>query len=336
MRTFGILIALTTMALGCAVVPREVDLAALLPGFEPSPHFGEWTRETTFEPNAYVHVNVAGDFDPARPTQVIFFALPNGNTTAQTIGRQMTEGLDWHFDIQHIGAQTRLLRQIVTDRNIVVVYLEADPRSWPGWRRTHENSSALIAQLLEGAFPRLSDEQTWVLTGHSGGGSLAFGLMNGVDEIPDHIERIAFLDSNYAYDNAENHADKLLAWLRRDPNHTLVVVAYDDRYITYEGRRVVSDTGGTYRATTQRMLRRFQEEIELTHWRDGDFLGWRGMDGQIDLRVHTNPDNEILHTVLVGEMNGLLHALLIHTPHAAHSGNLQRHRAYEPWIQNGP
>ncbi len=37
-------------------------------------------------------------------TQLILFALPNGNTTAQTMGKKMEPGDDWHFDIQHIKA----------------------------------------------------------------------------------------------------------------------------------------------------------------------------------------------------------------------------------------
>ncbi len=32
---------------------------------------------------------------------------------------------DWHFDIQHIGAQVRWLRQVVTNKTLVIAYLEA-------------------------------------------------------------------------------------------------------------------------------------------------------------------------------------------------------------------
>jgi hypothetical protein len=308
---------------------------AELPGFERSPHFGEWIREGTFDPSVRHHTNVPGDFNPALPTQVIFFALPNGNTTAQTIGRAMTEGLDWHFDIQHIGAQTRWLRDVVTDQNTVVVYLEADPRSWPAWRRQHENSSALIVDLLEELAADFGTDTTWVLTGHSGGGSLTFGFLNGVDRIPDQVKRIAFLDSNYAYSDEEAHGAKLIEWLRRSPENTLVVIAYDDREITFDGKKVVSDTGGTYRATTQRMLSRLHEDVELMDSRDGDFLLWSGMEGQIDIRVHTNPENRILHTVLVGDMNGLMHALTSGTPLEEQAGSLEMGRRYEAWIQEG-
>ena len=58
-----------------------------------------------------------------------------------------------------------------------------------------------------------------VLSGHSGGGSLIFGYINAVDQIPDDVVRIAFLDSNYAYDRALGHKDKLVKWLAAPDHH---------------------------------------------------------------------------------------------------------------------
>jgi hypothetical protein len=326
--------ALSLIALLCTC-PTVAQPDLSLHGFTQGPHFDEWVRETAFDPDARYVVNAPADFDPDRPTQVVFFGLPNGNTIEQTIGQRMHEGLDWHFDIQHIGAQVRHLRQFITDHNLVVVYLEANPRSWPTWRRNHEDSSALIAQLLEEASTGLGEDQTWVLTGHSGGGSLTFGYINGLGEIPERINRIALLESNYAYSDKYRHGAKLLEWLNRSPENHLVVVAYDDRNITFNGERVVSDTGGTYRATTVRMLPRLEREVEFEHWQEGDILHWTAMDGQIDIRVHTNPENRILHTVLVGEMNGLIHALTVGTPLEGEAGTLEMGRVYEDWIQEG-
>ena len=135
---------------------------------------------------------------------LIFYALPNGNTTAQTIGRVLKPGDDWHYDIQHIGAQTRFLRDLLKDRDVVVVYLEAESRSWPAWRKAHGDDPipgivAAVQKLFAGR-----DVET-VLSGHSGGGSLIFGYLNAVTNIPDNVVRIAFLDSNYAYDKARGH-----------------------------------------------------------------------------------------------------------------------------------
>ena len=50
------------------------------------------------------------DWKKNKKTIVTFYALPNGNTTPQTMGKRMKEEDDWHFDIQHIRAQTRFIR----------------------------------------------------------------------------------------------------------------------------------------------------------------------------------------------------------------------------------
>lgn len=316
-------------------VSPEVGADAPFAGFHRSAHFGEWVREGAFEPDARYLVNVAGDFDPERPTETVYYALPNGNTIEQTAGRMMTPGLDWHFDIQHIAAQTRALRRVMTDRNLVTVYLEAGGRSWPAWRREHGNPGSHLIRLLDEAFPLLDESTTRVLCAHSGGGSLITGILNASDEIPDTITRIAYLDANYSYDDDEGHGDKLLAWLRRDPAHALIAVCYDDRTITLNGRPVLSTPlAGTYGAT-QRMIARMRRDVDLAETREGDFLCFTGLDGRIDLRIHTNPENVILHTVLVGEMNGFIHALTLGTPHEGAAGRLEMGRAYSEWIQDG-
>ena len=74
------------------------------------------------------------DFHPLQPTTLIVYALPNGNTTEQTIGKALAPGDDWHFDIQHIGAQMRLLRAANPGRNLVIVYLEKHAEELPAWR----------------------------------------------------------------------------------------------------------------------------------------------------------------------------------------------------------
>jgi len=81
-----------------------------------------------------------------KPLLLIFFATPNGNTIEQTIGKQMQPGDDWHFNIQHIGAQTRFLRNILTNQTIVVAYLENSLKSWPAWRRNEAERNTPLAQ----------------------------------------------------------------------------------------------------------------------------------------------------------------------------------------------
>ena len=117
-----------------------------------------------------------------------------------------------------------------------------------------------------------------------------------------------FLDSDYSYSDKLNHGDKLLAWLRGDECRRLEVIAYDDREIKLNGKKVVGDDGGTFRAT-HRMLDRLGKDIEIKESRVGEFQVYSALGGRFSASVHLNPKNAILHTALVGEMNGLLHVL---------------------------
>jgi len=305
-----------------------------LPGFTLSSHWGEQIKIYTFEPEAKVHINAPSPqaFDPKKPVRIILYALPNGNTTAQTIGRKMEEGLDWHYDIQHIGAQTRRLREVVPDANLVVAYLEAESRSWPSWRRNHAESGKLIHALIASVTEAFAScAWSLELSAHSGGGSLIFGYLDSVERIPASIKKIALLDSNYNYSDEAKHGDKLIEWLRRSPEHHLVVLAYDDRNITLDGKRVVGPTGGTYRAT-HRMLARFEKDLTLERSEDGPLARYKALNGQVEIILHLNPDNAILHTVLV-EKNGFIHALTAGTPDENRAGVFFAPRAYESWIQ---
>jgi len=317
-----------------AVGQTSQPAGGLWPGFEVSPHFGEQVRSVTFEPDVLVHINAPGaeSFRADRPIRVVVFALPNGNTTAQTIGRRMEPGLDWHFDIQHIGAQIRRVREVVTDANIVVVYLEAKGRSWPQWRQTHADGGAILVRLIESLRdPFKGREVTVALTGHSGGGSLIFGYVNQVERIPDWIDRIVFLDANYGYDDEQGHGDKILAWLRTGKGHHLGVIAYDDRRIRIDGKLVVGPTGGTYRKT-QRMVERLGRDVEFKCTQTDRYERFTGLNGQLELTLVNNPDDAVLHTVLV-EKNGLIHGLTFGTPWEGKAGEFFADRAYDRWIQ---
>src|SRR5947209_12634757 len=80
---------------------------ALLTGFHRSPYFGEQVREQWVEGDVRVLVNLPADYDPARPTQLVIYATPNGITIEQTLGCAPGAGVDWQFDIQHVAAQVR-------------------------------------------------------------------------------------------------------------------------------------------------------------------------------------------------------------------------------------
>src|SRR5205823_9237815 len=171
--------------------------------------------------------------------------------------------------------------------------------------------------------------------GHSGGESFLFGFLDAVDAVPSTIQRIILLDANYAYSDQRKHGDKLLGWLRADANHKLIAIAYDDREITLNGKKVVSPTGGTYRAS-QRMIDRFSLDVPLAEGKIGAFIHRQGLGGQIEFFIHPNRENKILHTALVGEMNGLLHGLTLGTGCDRTWGQFGGPRAYTKWVQSKP
>jgi hypothetical protein len=124
----------------------------------------------TLEPEVSVQINepAAECFTAGKKVLLVFYALPNGNTTAQTIGRALQPGDDWHYDIQHIGAQTRFLRDCIQDCVIVVVYLENTLKSWPAWRKKYGDPRipeilATVKSVFSGCAVELA------LSSHSGG-----------------------------------------------------------------------------------------------------------------------------------------------------------------------
>ena len=269
--------------------------------------------------------------DAAQRVDLILYALPNGNTTLQTMGRAPAEGLDWHYDIQHIAAQTRALRTRGLPQ-AVVVYLEANTRSWPEWRRRqgYERANARIVAMVDLIRAQLGGARDVrvTLTGHSGGGSFIFGFIDGQEALPAWLERIAFLDANYSFEY--RHGEKLVQWLRGDSTRTLVVLAYDDRNIELDGRKVVSDSGGTWRASS-RMMNYLREPFHFEADTLGEFLRYRS--GQSEFLLHPNPANRILHTEMIGEMNGYMHALLVRRPeYDAGDDVLGAPRAYSPFV----
>jgi len=303
-------------------------------GRVPSGGDAERIRVLELYPGVTATIVAPARLDPGKRVDLILYALPNGNTTAETMGRTLGAGIGWRYDIQQIAAQTRALRTMGLPQ-AVVVYLEADTKSWPAWRaklgypRANARIVAIVDQLRAalGNAPQLAV----TLTGHSGGGSFDFGFIDGQDAIPDWIERIAFLDANYNFE--PSHGDKMVAWLRRDARHRLVVLAYDDREIMLDGKKVVSDSGGTWRAS-DRMIRHLSKSVTFTRDTLGDFIRYRAP--QVDFLLHPNGENKILHTAMIGEMNGYLHAMLVgRAEYERGASVLKPVRAYTQFVDTG-
>ena len=320
---------LVLLLAGCAPHHAQLDL----PDFALSGNFGERTRALELYPGVTATLVAPANLDTNKHVDLILYALPNGNSTAQTIGRKLAEGVDWHYDIQNIGAQTRALRAQGLPQAIVA-YLEADTKSWPEWRRVHgyDRANTRIVEIVNQIRTAIGNPQHLgvTLTGHSGGGSFMFGFIEGQDSLPSWLERIAFLDANYNFEY--QHGEKLVKWLRRNPRNTLVVLAYDDRNIMLDGKKVVSDSGGTWRAS-ERMMNYLREPFQFTADTLGDFRRFRAP--QIEVLLHPNPENKILHTAMIGDMNGYMHAMLVRRPeYDRGEGVLKSVRAYRQFVED--
>lgn len=293
-----------------------------------------FTQTNADKVRIYVNAPVDDKGNPVRATRIVVYTLPAGNTIEQTLGCKMKPGLDWHYDIQHVAAQIRLLRSLIPNERIVLVCPEGPGLSWSAFRKAHPDADSRMAELVEQWRKEFGNEDTHVmLTGHSNGGSFMFGVIDGTAEIPAYIDRIAFLDANYNFD-AKKHAEKIERWLKGNDARRLIVVAYDDREITYNGKKVNPPTGGTYRATG-RMRDAFGTVFPLTDASSPPFEKSIGLKGRLVFFVHPNPENKILHTVLVGDMNGLVSVATLGTSKEK-SVPFAKPRAYTKYVQAEP
>src|ERR1035437_7706484 len=247
-----------------------------------------------------ITIDVPKNYSSLKKTIIILYALPNGNTTEQTMGKKIKEGEDWHFDIQHIKAQTNFIRNELNKQNIVVAYLENNYRSWPSWKEKHLNYISEVQRIVDTVYNLFSaKEKVIYLNGHSGGG-----------------ESIYF--------------DKLNTWLQ-NKTAILNVFAYNDSVALLNGKRFVSDTGGTwYRSFL--MLRDLSAHFHFTKTRDDSLIVYKSADKRIQFYFKTNPDKKIFHTVQV-ELNGFIHSVLIGTKRESKNYKYFGERAYKKLIE---
>ncbi|NBV23482.1 MAG: hypothetical protein EBS05_16380 [Proteobacteria bacterium] len=300
--------------------------------WQPKPSAGEQEMEFRLAPDVRVLLNAPLMKSPVnpKPVHLIVYALPNGNTIEQTIGKPFRPGDDWHFNIQHIGAQTRWLRGNETNATLVIAYLEAAGLSWPAWKRQHgPDQLPGYVERLVAVFP--NQPVTLTLTGHSGGGSFIFGYLDAQERIPASVGRIAFLDSNYGYDSAKRHAEKLLAWLQDSPRNHLCVLAYQDSNALLNGKTFVSEAGGTW-GRSQAMKADLAKSLPFESATKDGLQTHTALAGRVKFLLKENPERKILHTVQV-ERNGFIHSILTGTPAEGHDYEYLGERAYDGFIQ---
>ena len=269
-------------------------------------------------------VNAPMEMDAKKKTKMILYALPNGNDIEYTAGKvRKGEEEDFRYDVQHIAAQTRWLRENKPEYNYVTVYLQASMRSWGTWRSLHRDNG-LSAKILPAIIQDMADlykpyNPSITLSSHSGGGYFIFEYLRVAEKINPLIERIAFLDSTYGYEE-EDYKEKLTKWLK-NKKHYLNVTSYQDSTVIYNGKPLVSPTGGTW-WRSQKMQRDLAETYKFEKVEDDTYLNFYSNDGQITINLVKNPTGAIYHTVLV-EKNGFINSVL--------SGTSEWEKGYQFW-----
>ncbi len=257
-----------------------------------------------------ITMDFPSDFSAAKNNEIILYALPNGSNTAQTMGKKREPGDDWHFDMGHIKAQTHFIRNKMKRENIVVVYLENSFKSWPLWKRKHDNYVPMVHNIVDTLYNWFPNKKSSLcLNGHSGGGRFIFSYLDGVKNIPQYIARIVFLDSDYGYET--KYGIQIHKWLKASKRHSLQVFAYEDSLVTVNGQRIVSDTGGTWYRTHQ-MLKDLSVFYRFKSMAEDSLIIYKSFTHQAGFYLKPNPEKKIFHTTQV-ERNGFIHSILAGT-----------------------
>jgi hypothetical protein len=277
-----------------------------------------------------VTIDRPADLSHHKKTIICFFALPNGNSTEQTMGKKMEAGDDWHFDIQHIRAQTKFIRQQLTKENFVVIYLENSYKSWPSWKQKNPDFKKIIPHLVDSLAELIASKKKDIyLNGHSGGGSFIFGYLAGVDEIPANIKRISFLDSDYGYDSS--YYPKFHNWLTNVKGSALNVFAYNDSVAIYNGKPLVSATGGTW-YRSHLLLTHLTADFSFTKTNTDSLIIYKSSNKRIQFYFKLNINRGIYHTQQV-ELNGFIHSVLCGTKYDSEKYGYYSTRAYSHFIE---
>jgi len=273
-----------------------------------------------------ITIDKPADLASWKKTIITFFALPNGNSTDQTMGKKMQPGDDWHYDIQHIRAQTAFIREQLGSTSFVVIYLENNYKSWPTWKQKHPDFRERIPHLVDSLAGMFTGKQKQIyLNGHSGGGSFIFGYLAGVGQIPAYIKRISFLDSDYGYDSS--YYPKFRRWLKEVKGASLNVFAYNDSIALYNDKPLVSATGGTW-YRSHLLLKHLQADFNFSSSSTDSLIMFSSDNERIQFFFKLNLNRGIYHTQQV-ELNGFIHSVLCGTKYES-----KKYRYYDKRVYN--
>lgn len=323
--------------IGCCYLLSQAQEAAGLSGFVISPYFEEQIMDFVYNPGIKIQINAPSkaDFDKSKPTKLVLYALPNGNSTDWTIGKLPAKGDDWHYHIQHIGAQTRYIRKQDQSCNWVTVYLEANTKSWGSWRKAESGRDLKIKEVVEYLLELFSDYNPHIeLNSHSGGGNFIFGFMDANSEIPTYVKRISFIDSNYNWDDLR-YGKKLERWLELSVGNNLFVACYDDANALYNGKPFVSKKGGTWHRTylMRKYLKKNLKQLKWNKTENDSIIYYTADNRRIQFYSRKNPERKIYHTVLV-ERNGYIQSELSGIKYERDGYRFMGERIYDAYRQD--
>ena len=170
---------------------------------------------------------------------------------------------------------------------MVVAYVEAKQKSWPAWKAATPGYQVKVDELVgevTALFAKWNPEI--VLDGHSGGGRFIFSYLDARPEVPANVVRIAFLDSDYGYEDSV-YGPKLIRWLKKENPGFLCTIAYNDSVALYNGKPVVSPTGGTW-YHSHMMKAYLSDSFPLQERRRRPLLWYSTPDKQIEFVLRTN------------------------------------------------
>lgn len=328
---------LLLILIGYFSLPGQAQEVAGLSGFVVSPYFEEQIMDFVYDPGIKIQINAPSkaDFDKGKPTKLVLYALPNGNSTDWTIGKLPSKGDDWHYHIQHIGAQTRYIREKDQSCNWVTVYLEADTKSWGSWRKAKLERDRKIKEVVEYLLELFSDYNPHIeLNSHSGGGNFIFGFMDANSKIPAYVKKISFMDSNYNWDDIRYGA-KLRNWLEASPENRLFVACYDDANAFYNGKPFVSKKGGTWHRTylMRKHLKKNLKQFKWNKVENDSIIYYTADNRRIQFYSRKNSERKIYHTVLV-ERNGYIQSVLSGTKHEGDGYRFMGEKVYGVYRQD--
>jgi hypothetical protein len=312
--------------------------AIALPGFTQNPIMHEQTKSYVWGMDVNVHVNAPGEdsLKLDKETIICFFACPAGNTIEWTIGKQMEPGDDWHYDIQHIGAQTRFLRKVLKDKNLIVIYTQTTDNGWNLYSSKHTDHVQRIQDVTNYALQEFSDfDYKVTLNGHSAGGGFVLRNLLNHSEVPAWIDRLGFLDSNYNYKYDADEYDSLFTKFLMERDSTYIcLLAYNDSVALYQGSPIVSATGGTW-WNARYMKKRLDPVFNFADSHDVSFQRHIALNKRFEILLKENPTQAILHTVQVYK-NGFIHSMLSGTAYENVGYEYYGEPAYLEYIQGNP